>query len=444
MSYKKNIIQLFLITAFIALMSLIVYAEDTPPTGQSQIPGGQSKGEVVPEGQGISSDVFGEKGGRYHPFLLFKEVYTDNLFTTDANTKDEFITTVAPGIWLAFPANREKLLQIDTTTTSPGGLNLSRVKPETTRRYQTYFLYSPEFVFYSNHSNHDHVNHSAEALFQYNFNSGLSFDLIDIFHDREEISGNGVTDTLYRHQDNLLDFITYYVTPSGKLKIQLTYSNYDIGYKDNSVEYRDRNDNSFGTSIFYKFWPKTSLFVEYNYADIDYDAGISNDSIENRYYGGITWDMTAKTRGTVKLGYTDKDFDLATTSDQEDFSIEIQTQHNINPKRALQINGFRKYHESDLSNASSFLATGIDIGLMQRFNAKWSGTLSFLYQRDEYNGFNGFDRDDDFFVISPAIRFEAKEWLIFDLGYSYSNNNSNISSYDYEVNEAFFSASFTM
>jgi polysaccharide biosynthesis protein VpsM len=434
MIYKKNIIQLILISVLTAMMSLCVYAAETPPTGQS-------KGEVVPEGQGISSDVFGEKGGRYHPFLLFKEVYTDNLFTTDSNTKDDFITTIAPGIWLAFPANREKLLQLDTNTTSPGGLNLSRVKPETTRRYQTYFLYSPQFVFYSNHSNHDHVNHSAEALFQYNFNSGLSFDLIDIFHDREEIAGNGITDTLYRHQDNLLDFIAYYVTPSGKLKIQFTYSNYDIGYKDDFVGYRDRNDNSFGASIFYKFWPKTSLFTEYNYADIDYDSGISNDSIENRYYGGITWDMTAKTRGTVKLGYANKDFDLATTSDQEDFSVEIQTQHNINPKRALQINGFRKYHESDLSNASSYLATGIDIGLMQRFNAKWSGTLSFLYQRDEYNG---FDRDDDFFAISPAIRFEAKEWLIFDLGYSYLNNNSTVSSNDYEVNEAFFKASLSM
>jgi hypothetical protein len=302
-------------------------------------------------------------------------------------------------------------------------------------------LYSPEFVFYSDFSKHNHVNHKAEALFQYNLNSGLSFDLIDLFNDVEEIAGNGITDRLYEHQDNLLDFITTYDAPSGKFKLQFSYSNYDLDYKDDIVSYRNRNDDSFGISAFYKFKPKTSFFIEYNYADIDHDGGITNDSKENRYYAGLNWDITAKTRGTVKLGYMDKNFDLAGVEDQDDFSLEVQTQHNLTPKRALQINGYRKFHESDLANASSYTSTGIDIGLMQRFTEKWSGTLSVLYEQNTYNG---FDRDDDLFGIGPAVRFEAKRWLIFDLGYSYYNNDSNISVYSYEVNQIFLRASLSL
>lgn len=440
MRYKKDVIQMISILCFIALMIPTAYATEAPPIGQSNAPVGQLKGPNEGE-EGISSDVFGQRGGRFHPFLLLEEIYNDNLFATDSNIQDDFITTIAPGIWLAFPANREKLLSINTTTSSPGGLRLSRVKPEATRRYQSYFLYSPEFVIYSDHSSHDHVNHKAEALFQYNLNSGLSFDLIDLFNDKEQIAGNGVFDTLYRHQDNLLDFITSYETRSGKLKLQFTYSNYDLDYKDSVVAYRDRNDNSFGASVFYRFWPKTSLFAEYNYSDIDFDEGITNDSIENRYYGGVTWDITAKTRGTLKLGYTDKDFDLAAADDQDAFSVELQTQHNLSPKRALQVNGYRKFNESDLANASSYLSSGIDIGLMQRFTEKWSGTLNFSYERNEYNG---LDRDDDLFGLGPAIRFEAKDWLIFDLGYSYYKNDSNIAIYDYEVNQIYFRASLSM
>ncbi len=433
----------------IIIFSIFIFAQfsfaDTPPVGQSKtktpvIPGGQSKGEPVSE-DGINSDIFGEKGGRFHPFVIIETVYTDNLFATNTNTVDDFITTITPGIWLAFPANRAKLLTINTTTTSSGGLQLSRVKPEATRRYQTYFLYSPEYVLYSDHSSLDHFNHRAEALFQYNLNSGLSFDLIDVFNDKEEIAGNGVTDTLYRHQDNLFDFITAYDSPSGKYKFQFNYSNYDLEYDDDPEKYRDRNDNSFGVSGFYKFWPKTSLFLEYNYADIKFDTTSINDSIENRYYGGATWDITAKTRGTIKLGYIDKDFDSPAVEDQDGFSVEIQTQHNLKPKTALQINGFRKYQESDFAGASSYMSTGINVGLLQRFKEKWSGTANVFYENNEYNG---VDRDDDLFGFGLAVRFEAKKWLIFDLGYYYYNNDSNMTTYNYEANQVFLRASISM
>jgi len=446
MKYKNNIIQLALAVFFTIMMAHGSYAKDTPPMGQSKkgqpenIPIGQSKAGT-PTGQGISADVFGQRGGRYHPFLLFEEIYTDNLFATNSGKKDDFITSIAPGIWLAFPANREKLLSIDTNTTSPGGLKLSRIKPEATRRYQTYFLYSPEFVFYANDSGLDHINHKAEGLLQYNFNSGLSFDLIDLFHDKEEVAGNGIINTLYRYQDNLLDFITTFDAPSGKLKLQFDYSNYNLDYKETAVDYRDRNDNSLKLSVFYKFWPKTSLFGEYDFSNINFGSGSTNDSIENRYYAGITWDMTAKTRGTLKLGYMNKDFDLASVEDQDGFSIELQTQHNLTPKRALQVNGYRKFHESDLANASSFLSTGIDVALLQRFTEKWSGTLDAFYERNEYNGFS---RSDDLFGLGPAVRFKPRKWLIFDLGYHYYQNNSDVNFYDYKVQQIFFRVTLSM
>lgn len=445
---------------FITVSALTIYAADpVPPVGQSKspaeqsksidqlpkndstIPSGQSKSKKVTEEEGISSDIFGDQGGRYHPFIILQEVYTNNLFATRDNRSDDFITTISPGIWLAFPANREKLLSMDTTTTSPGGLKLSRVKPEASRRYQTYFLYSPEYVLYADHSDQDHFDHRAEALFQYNLNSGLSFDLMDIFHDREEIAGNGTNDTLYRHQDNLLDFIATYEPPSGKLKLQFNYSNYYLGYKDNVVSYRDRNDNSFGASIFYKFWPKTSLFIEYDHSVIEFDSASIYDNTENRYYGGVTWELTAKTRGTLKLGFTQKDFDSSTVEDEDGFSVELQAQHNLTAKRALQINGYRKFHESDQAGASSFLSTGIDIGLLQQFTEKWSGTFTVFYEMNEYNS---FARDDDYYGFSPAIRFKPKKWMMFDLGYYYYNNNSSNTIYDYDAYQILLRATVSM
>ncbi len=419
------------------------YAAETPPLGQSaessSIPVGQSEGTKVSDEKGIGADIFGQEGGIFHPFLVVEERWTDNLFITESNTKSSFVTTVAPGIWLAVPANREKLLSINTNTTSPGGLQLSRVKPEATRKYQAYALYSPELVLYSEYSDHDHWNHNLEASFQYNLNNGLSFDLIDIFNDREDISGNGFTDTLYRYQDNLVDFITTY-EPSEKLKLRFDYSNYMLDYDEIINVYRDRTDNTFSVYAFYKFWAKTSLFVQYAYADIDFDTDI-RDSVENAYYAGVNWEVTAKTRGSFKLGYMDKDFDSPNITDQDGFSFELQTQHNLTPKRGLQVNAFRKFHESDTALASSYYATGINVGLRQKFTEKWSSTLVAAYERDDYNG---IDREDDYFSIGPAVRYEPRKWLIVDFGYYWNLKDSNIDFYDYTSNELFLRASISM
>jgi len=438
MQYKRNLKRFFLTVFCIFFLSQYLYAADDISVDQSK-----SKNEAVtiPTGQstkGIDADVFGKKAGNYHPFLLLEERYTDNLFATDSDKTDSFITTVAPGMWISFPAKREKMISIDTTTTAPGGLELSRLNRATAiQQYQAYALYSPEFVTYSDSSGDDHVNHRAEGLFQYNFDSGLSFDFIDLYHYEEEIAGNGITDTFYKYQDNLFDFITTYVTPSDKVKLQLQYSNYYLDYDEDDVEYRDRTDNSIGVSVSYKFWPKTSLFAEYEYSDIDFDSGSTFDSEENRYYGGIHWDVTAKTRGTIKLGYIDKEFDQSSANDQDDFSMEVQTRHHLTPKRELQINAYRKFNESDYEAASSFLATGMTISLAQRFTEKWSGTLNASYENNDYNG---VDREDDLYGIGPALSFEAKRWLTFNLGYYYYNNDSDINAYSYTENNLFLRA----
>jgi hypothetical protein len=144
--------------------------------------GSQKQTPQIPLGQeeeSIDADVFGPEGGYLHPFLFVDGTYTDNLYYTNTNEQDDFITTLAPGFWIAVPGNRERLLHLNTSPINPGGLRVSRMKPASSRRMQTYFMYSPSFVFYSDNSQHDNVNHQAEGLFLYNFDMGLSIDLMD-------------------------------------------------------------------------------------------------------------------------------------------------------------------------------------------------------------------------------------------------------------------------
>ncbi|MBI9089259.1 MAG: outer membrane beta-barrel protein [Desulfobacterium sp.] len=434
-------IRIFVVLLFLC-GSTTVSAADLADPAASNAPIGQEEIELPSGQEGIGADIFGKKGGFIHPFLLFEETYTDNLYNTNTNEKEDFITTISPGLWLALPANREKLLDIGTTNTSPGGLNLSRIKPDTTRRAQGYFLYAPEFVLYADESDHNTVNHKAEGLFQYNFNMGLSIDVVDQFNRRSEVNDNGISERLDEYQDNLLNFIMAY-DPSEKIRFRVDYSNYDLEYDDSVNDYRNRNDNSFSAYVFYRIKPKTSVFVEYEFADISFDTNSDSDSVENRYYTGLEWAITAKTKGRVKAGYIKKDFDKEGMDDQDGFSYEIQAQHNFTPKRALQVNGFRRFNESTMITSATYLSTGLSAAWLQRFAEKWSGTLNVSYTNEEYKGnitFNGVtgERDDDLFSIAPAVRYEFRDWMLFDLGYIFAQRDSNFAPFDYNNNTIFF------
>ncbi|MCF8111905.1 MAG: outer membrane beta-barrel protein [Desulfobacteraceae bacterium] len=447
----KSIIR-FILAVFFAVFLICPYvqAADTSggseetrdvPTGQTgDAPTGQTDQE--PEGREIGADIFGREGGYFHPFLFLEGKYTDNLYYTRRGKEDDFITSAAPGIWVAVPANREQLLEIATSPTSPGGLQVSRIKPQSNRRMQSYFLYSPKFVDYANNSEHDHVSHRAEGLFQYNFDMGLSLDVIDLFNN-EHIINNNAAERLDEYYDNLANVLLTY-SPSDRLKLRLDLSNYWLEYQDRANEFRNRTDNSVAAYIFYRILPKTSVFGEYAFSDIKYDEFDYFDSKEHRYYAGVDWEITAKSRGRVKAGYMEKKFDSSSLGDESGFSAEVQVQHNFNPKREASLTAYHRYTESSMATSYTVLTTGVNFALMQRFTPKWSLAVQALYYNDDYQGdltLNGVtkEREDDTFRVGPELIFEPRDWLEIDLGYYFSKRESNFDMFEFENNTIYLS-----
>ena len=419
------------------------------PGGQTkteQLPSGQTA-EQAPEGQRIGAEVLGGEGGYFHPFLMVEGKYTDNLYYTSSNEEDEIITTVTPGIWVAVPANREKVVDLSSSNTSPGGLALSRIKPEATRRMQTYFLYSPEFAMFAENSDKDYVNHKAVGAFQYNFDAGLSIDLVEQFGKINEINNNA-TGNLDEYYDNLVNLIVTYDL-SKKFKIRADYSNYWLDYDESVNEYRNRMDNSGSVYVFYQFKPKTSAFVQYDYADISYDEDSTRDSQQHGYFAGVDWDVTAKTRGRAKIGYTEKRFEESGLDDESGFAMEVQAQHTFTPKRAINVSVSRNYKESANATSYAAMSSGVNAALLQRFTAKWSGTASLSFTRDEYEGEYTLDgktdeREDDTFRAGASLIFEPRDWLTFDLGYYFSTRDSNFSVFDFDNNTVYISVELVM
>ena len=92
---------------------------------------------------------------------------------------------------------------------------------------------------------------------------------------------------------------------------------------------RKRYDNNRNTTVqsdvdlttvsgrfFYRFMPRTSLVFEARNTWANYVSPLStSDNTDTRLYAGLTWEATAKTTGTIKVGQAHKNFDDGSRKD---------------------------------------------------------------------------------------------------------------------------------
>jgi hypothetical protein len=397
--------------------------------------------EEEPIGRGrITSDIFGKRGGYLHPFLSIAEYYTDNVFNSSDKKSEDFVTVISPGIWLTVPHIYEKLLTIDTSNISPGGFILSRHKTESFRRYQTYLFYNADIEKFSKYSSEDTSNHKVEGLFLYNFRGGLSIEFVDQFLASHDARGTGISTELDKFKTNLANLIITY-DPTDKFRFRVDYSNFLVNYEASRNDFRDRIDNTVSAYLFYRLKSKTSLFIEYEFFEIDYDKDILSNSKEHHYFSGLQWDITAKSKGSMKAGYGIKNFDN-TSEESNDFILEAHIDHRFTPKTSLMIKISRRTNETNIETTDFIISNTVEAEYIQRFTAKITGNIDIQYINDRYKGDLTFagetkERRDDYFRSGFALQYEFREWFKMDLGYIYSKRNSNFADFDYTNNTAF-------
>ena len=102
------------------------------------------------------------------------------------------------------------------------------------------------------------------------------------------------------------------------------YSKEFENFRDVTV-FRDYDYYLGGAGFFYQMEGSYSLFVEANQANIQYnkiDPSGDRNSLDTNYRAGVEWEISSVTTGTAKVGYQDKNFDLAAREDFNGFAWE--------------------------------------------------------------------------------------------------------------------------
>jgi hypothetical protein len=281
-----------------------------------------------------------------------------------------------------------------------------------------------------------------EGLLQYNLKGGVTLEVMDKFMISHDARGTGTSTNLDKFTTNLGGLILYYDTRS-KINFRADYTNFNVNYDAARNKFRDRHDNAFSGYSFYKISPKTDLFVQYEFIDIGYESDSLSNSREHHFWGGIDWTITAKSTGRIKAGYGIKDFSRSTVDDARDFIFEAQIDHKFTPKTSIVLKAFRKTNETNITTTDYMITTGGGVDYLQRITGKLflSARLAYwneLYKQDlTYLG-ETKEREDDIWEGGIALRYDIKEWLKFDLGYLYTNRDSNFSEFDFVTNSVFF------
>ena len=242
-----------------------------------------------------------------------------------------------------------------------------------------------------------------------------------------------------------------------KLKISLDYTNMILNYADDARNgYRDRIDNTVGGAVYYKFLPKTSALLEYTYTATnfqDVDPGpigsaaltdVKMNNKDQRGYLGLTWDMTERSKGTVKVGYSVKDYQESGIDTFKGGIVAIDLSHELTQRTWVKFDAIRDVNESNSVTQPYYLTTGGRLVLNHNIHPKVSFKLNAGYSRDQYPneetiGTETRKRIDNSWDLGGKFEYRIQQWLNFGLGYDHTQRLSNFSDLGYVDNLFTFS-----
>ena len=352
-----------------------------------------------------------------HPSLSVKEEYNDNIYELSSHETGSAITTISPGIAFQLPFQRH-LLNMDCRA---------------------------DFIEPSRHQNYQTENYFANIMLDLDFNR-LNIQIGDNWK-RDSVAPDYEEDIRNDYYQNRFFLDTSYKL-ADRYKIKGFFSNenreFNSFHKPGQwdPELDNYTKNEVGFNLFYRFLPLTSALVEYGYAHkSNLDKGLpSTDSDTQRLWLGLTWEATSKITGTIKGGYTYRDYD-GDIDNFDGFGMKGDLKYKLTSYTTIGLNGFRKPVDTSVTEEEGvygpyYISTGGTLSLDHKLTHKISANAHVSYVNDDYEeeGLYNKKRDDDRYGIGVGINYQVQDWLGCEASYSYVDNDSNFEPEDYRTN----------
>jgi hypothetical protein len=360
----------------------------------------------------------------FTPYVNVSGTFTDNVFLTKSDKKSDFYYSFLPGL---------------------------KVRATPIGRHHFYLDYDADISQFNEYTGADYVVQSLDA--------GLELDLPKKFRIR---LGDKITygadlpdaegDETSQYIDNLAR-IELSHTFFDRFGIGLRYSHEFKDYERSRDEIDNFDTNTVGGVFRFRILRRTSMLVEYVYSVTDYRRDVRarvENNYSNRINTGITWDITAKTRGTVKGGYIQTTHHRIDREDDSTFA-SANISHELTSHITISVTGIRSIF--DTSNAddniqfsTSYVSSQVT-GKLQHTYRKFTTSIGGDYIHDRYlhDDLNvGRKREDDVWRGWVGVDYHMQRWIKLGLKYRYTNLDSNFDTEGYDENLLAFLVGLTL
>ena len=187
--------------------------------------------------------------------------------------------------------------------------------------------------------------------------------------------------------------------------------------------------------FFWRVMPRTHLVAEARLANTTYRVNPDNDNTDTRLLAGVTWEATAKTTGSVKLGYQSKRFGTALKEDASGATYEASVEWKPLSYSVLTVGGYRAANDA-LNTGDYEQSNGLNLNWRHQWSPALSSRLSVGNATADYVNDT---RQDDTLSTSVGLTYSLGRRYSLDLDWARTQRDSTVNTYNYKRNTVLLS-----
>jgi hypothetical protein len=341
------------------------------------------------------------------PYIGLAAGRDDNVLLSNANRKESTLLLLSPGVTLD-ARDGNKVFTLD---------------------------YQAQVGHYTSSGDDDYTDQAARAQFDMALDRRNFLRLGMAYahgHDPRGSTDRPISNSPDKYRLSAPSFAYAFGSPGAQGRVEVYYDDADRKYLNNrdTTAASDRDVQTYGGAFYWRAMPKTYLLAEARGTRIRYDLpGSLQSGDERRLFAGVSWEATAATTGTIKVGRLKRDFksDLPSESD-----ATWEGTITWAPRTYSKFDFYAVRTTSEATGQGSFILTNVTGAL---WSHNWSSFISTgLDLRHEHDAYQNFDRTDNIDSASLRVGYRFRRWLTLGAQYTYTKRDSNVPDAEYNRN----------
>jgi polysaccharide biosynthesis protein VpsM len=366
---------------------------------------------------GPQSVQLGESPFYLAPYVGLAAGYDDNVVLTNVNEKSSALYILSPGLLLE-ARDSSKVFRSS---------------------------YQGQYARYPQSDDDDYLDHffrnSLDMALAERLYGRLGYDYIRS-HDPRGSTDRAVQTNPDKYRLNSVNATLAYGTPGSDGRAEAYYGYGSKVYLNNrSVTVAsDRDTQEFGGAFYLRVMPSTYAVLDLRRTDQSYkQPGSLLSSEENRILAGVTWEASAATSGTIKVGRLEKKFD----SDLPKFSgTAWEALVSWAPRTYSRFDLYTARYPTESTGQGTFiLSDAAGVNWKHSWTAVLSTDLALRYQKDEYQS---NPRSDDTKSFAARVGYRFRPWMTLGAEWTWTQRDSNQNNNDYDKNLLLLTATVSM